>query len=58
VHLELGYVAARLGDFTGARAAWETFLRLAPAHPAAAHVKPALEAAAALRNAIEAHGGG
>jgi hypothetical protein len=58
VHLELGYLAARLGDFKGARSAWETFLKLAPAHSAAARVKPALEAASALLNALEAHGSG
>jgi uncharacterized protein DUF4388 len=58
VHLELGYAAVRAGDFKGARTAWENFLKLAPAHPVAARVKSALEAATALLNAIEGHGNG
>ena len=57
VHLELGYAAARAGDFKGARGAWESFLKLAPSHVAAARVKPALEAAITLLNAVEAHSG-
>jgi hypothetical protein len=58
VHLELGYAAARAGDFKGARTAWENFLKLAPGHSAAARVKPALDAATSLLHAIEGHGGG
>jgi hypothetical protein len=58
VQLELGFAAARAGDFKGARTAWENFLKLAPAHSGAARVKPALDAATALLNSIEAHGGG
>jgi hypothetical protein len=57
VHLELGYAAARSGDLKGARTAWENFLKLAPTHSAAGRVRPALEAAMTLQNAIEAHGG-
>ena len=57
VQLELGYAAARAGDFKGARTAWESFLKLAPNHTAAARVKPALEAATNLMNAVEAHSG-
>jgi len=57
VHLELGYAAARAGDLKGARTAWENFLKLAPTHSAAMRVRPALEAAMTLQNAIEAHGG-
>jgi hypothetical protein len=58
VQLELGYAAARAGDFKGARTAWETFLKLAPSHSAAARVKPALEAASNLQHAVEVHSGG
>lgn len=57
VHLELGFAAARAGDFREARTAWENFLKLAPAHSSAARVKAALEAAASLLNSIEAHSG-
>jgi hypothetical protein len=53
--LDRGFAAARSGDLTGARAHWERFLVLAPMHPSAARVRTALEAATALRAAIEAH---
>jgi hypothetical protein len=58
VHLELGYAAARAGDFKGARTAWENFLKLAPTHVAAPRAKAALDAATSLLTAIEAHDGG
>ena len=53
--LDRGFAAARDGDLAAARESWERFLALAPDHPAATRVRTALEAATALRLAIEAH---
>jgi hypothetical protein len=52
--LNSGFVAARAGDLETARERWERFLSLAPDHPAAARVRSAMAAAAALRTAIDA----
>jgi hypothetical protein len=56
--LNRGFAAARAGDLVAARDAWTRFLALAPKHPAAARVRTALEAAAVLRAAIDAHNDG
>ena len=53
--LNRGFAAARAGDLAAARDAWTRFLALAPKHPAAASVRSALEAAAVLCAAIDAH---
>jgi hypothetical protein len=53
--LERGFTAARLGDLSVACEHWKHFLELAPTHTAAARVRAALEAATALRAAIESH---
>jgi hypothetical protein len=54
--LNSGFTAARAGDLETAHARWERFLSLAPDHPAAARVRSAMAAAAALRTAIQVHG--
>jgi hypothetical protein len=53
--LERGFAAARIGDLNVACEHWKHFLELAPTHAAAARVRSALEAATALRAAIDAH---
>ena len=58
VHLDLGFAAARAGDFKGARTAWEHFLRLSPTNVAAPRVKAALDGATTLLTALEAHDDG
>jgi tetratricopeptide (TPR) repeat protein len=44
VHADLGFAAARDGDFAAARASWEHVLRLAPDDPVAGRVRRALDA--------------
>ena len=58
VHLDLGFAAARVGEFTTARASWEHFLRLAPSGADAARVRSSLDALTRLMNLLEAHGDG
>ena len=53
VYLERGFSAARTGDLRSACVAWEQFLTLAPSDPQAGRVRTALEAANALRQALE-----
>lgn len=55
VHLELGFAAARVGDFATARASWEHFLRLAPAAAEGARVRAAIETLTRLMHLVEAH---
>ena len=57
IQLEMGYASARRGDFDGAIASWDHFLRTAPADPGAERVRAAAEAARRLRNILEAHAG-
>jgi len=57
-HLDAGMAAARSGDFTGARANWEEFLRLSPGDPAVSRVKAALDAALRLQHFLEGNGNG
>lgn len=54
--LDMGFAAARTGDFAAARANLERFLLLAPDHPDAARARIAFEAATTLLLAIDAHG--
>jgi hypothetical protein len=58
VHLDLGFAAARVGDFTTARASWEHFLRLAPGGADAARARSSLDALTRLMNLLEAHADG
>ena len=53
--LDRGFEAARAGDLVAARANWERFLLLAPNHADAVRVRAAMDAAAALHAAIQAH---
>ena len=54
VHRDLGDASARVGNFTGARASWEHFLRLSPAPHEAARVRESIDAAARLGQLLEA----
>jgi hypothetical protein len=56
VHRELGFAAARMGDFATALASWEHFLRTANGSPSVARVRAAIEAAKRLAAAMD--GGG
>jgi tetratricopeptide (TPR) repeat protein len=58
VHLELGFTAARVGDFASARASWEHFQRLAPLSPEIPRVRAAIEALTRLTHLLEAHADG
>jgi hypothetical protein len=53
VHRELGFAAARMGDFATALASWEQFLRAGREAPSAERVREAAEAAKRLVAAIE-----
>jgi tetratricopeptide (TPR) repeat protein len=55
VQRELGFAAARRGDFAGALASWEHYLRIAPSSTDASRVRAARDAAARLHTALEAH---
>ena len=55
IQLEMGYAAARKGDFERAVASWEHFLRTTPAAAGSDRVRAALESATRLRNLLEAH---
>ncbi|MFL5582873.1 MAG: DUF4388 domain-containing protein [Gemmatimonadaceae bacterium] len=55
VHFELGYAAARAGDFAGAITSWELFLRERPDAPAGSQVRVGIEAVTCLRHLLEAH---
>jgi tetratricopeptide (TPR) repeat protein len=55
VHLELGYAAARVGDFGNARASWDHFLRLAPGAPEVDRVRAAIETITRMMHLLEAH---
>ena len=55
VQRELGFAAARRGDFAGALASWEHYLRIAPSSTDAPRVRAARDAAARLHTALEAH---
>jgi hypothetical protein len=55
VHLDLGFAAVRVGDFSNARASWEHFLRLAPASSEVGRVNAALETLTRMIYLIEAH---
>jgi hypothetical protein len=56
VHRDLGFAAARMGDFATALASWEEFLRTANGESSIARVRAAAEAAKRLLAAID--GGG
>ncbi len=58
VHLDLGFAAVRIGDFAGARASWEHFLRLAPTGAEAARARAAIDTVARLVTLMEAHADG
>jgi Domain of unknown function (DUF4388) len=58
VHRDLGFATCHVGDFPGAQASWEHFLRLAPTDPSAPRVRAALEAIRRLQNLLEAHADG
>ncbi|MEP6992845.1 MAG: DUF4388 domain-containing protein [bacterium] len=55
VHLQLGFAAARVGDFANARASWDHFLRLAPAAADVGRVREGLDALRRLVHVLEAH---
>jgi hypothetical protein len=55
VQRELGFAAARRGDFAGALASWEHYLRIAPSSSDAPRVRAARDAAARLHTALETH---
>ncbi|MEP6618418.1 MAG: DUF4388 domain-containing protein [bacterium] len=55
VHLALGFAAVRVGDFGGARANWDYYLRLAPGSAEAGRVRAALELLTRLALLLEAH---
>ncbi len=56
VHRDLGFAAARVGEFATARASWEHFLRLSPGGLDAARVKSSLDALVRLMTLMEADG--
>ena len=53
VQLELGFAAARSGDFATATTSWSHFIAARPDAPESARVRSALAAAAALHSALE-----
>ena len=55
VHLDLGFAAVRVGDFSNARASWEHFLRLAPGASEVGRVNAALDTVSRLIHLVEAH---
>ncbi|MBC7789326.1 MAG: DUF4388 domain-containing protein [Anaerolineae bacterium] len=55
IHLEMGYSAARRGEFAGAVAAWARYVRMTPAADAAL-VTADMEAAARLGSALRERG--
>jgi hypothetical protein len=55
VHLELGFAAVHIGDFSTARASWEHYLRLAPTGAEIGRVRAAIEALTRLMHVLEAH---
>lgn len=55
IQMELGFAAARRGDFTAAVASWEQFLRDRPAAPEGERVRAALASANALRAQLAEH---
>ncbi|HET7631727.1 MAG TPA: DUF4388 domain-containing protein [Gemmatimonadaceae bacterium] len=58
VHLDLGFAAARVGDFATARGSWEHFLRLSATGTDAARARAALDALQRLTHLLEAHADG
>ncbi|HEY5219772.1 MAG TPA: tetratricopeptide repeat protein, partial [Gemmatimonadaceae bacterium] len=58
VHLDLGFAAARVGEFGTARASWEHFLRLSSVGAEAARARASLDALTRLANLLEAHADG
>jgi hypothetical protein len=54
---QLGYVAARRGEYDTALRAWQHYLDAAPTAPDAARVRVALDAATQLQDLISAHAG-
>jgi len=58
VHLDLGFAAARVGDFGSARASWEHFQRLSPLSPELPRVRAAVETLTRLSHLLEAHADG
>ena len=56
VHLELGFAAARTGDFVTARSSWEHYVRLSPNSSEIGRVRAAIEALTKLMHVLEAHG--
>jgi tetratricopeptide (TPR) repeat protein len=55
VHLELGFAAVHVGDFSTARGSWEHYLRLAPSGPEVKRVRAAMEALTKLMHVLEAY---
>ncbi|HEX4470180.1 MAG TPA: DUF4388 domain-containing protein [Gemmatimonadaceae bacterium] len=55
VHLELGFAAARTGDFAAARSSWEHYIRLTPNSPEIGRVRAAIESLTKLMHVLEAH---
>jgi hypothetical protein len=55
VQLELGFAAARRGEFDVAQGAWEHFLRTMPSDARAAHARDALAAVRQLTTVLEEH---
>ena len=58
VHLDLGFAAVRIGDFTSAHASWEHYLRLAPNAADTGRARAALETVTRLMHLAEAHADG
>jgi uncharacterized protein DUF4388/tetratricopeptide repeat protein len=56
VHRDLGFAAARVGDFATALASWDQFLRTANGEPSVARVKAAVEATKRLVGVIAGSG--
>jgi hypothetical protein len=55
VQFELGFAAARSGDFDGAVASWELFLKERPESERAPEAQGGIEAAARMRAVLQAH---
>jgi tetratricopeptide (TPR) repeat protein len=55
IHLELGFAAARTGEFGLARGSLEHFLRLAPSAPEAPRARAGIETLTRLMHLMEAH---
>lgn len=58
VHLDLGFAAVRVGEFSTARASWEHYLRLSASGGDAARARAGLDTLTRLMHLLEAHADG